>query len=340
MMTQSTQVAGKVEVPTSTEKRMPTGTLANPVLAQKLLDAFDQLQGVHPGFRPAHAKGLMCSGTFAPSPEAAKLTRAPHANRPATPVTVRFSDSTGLPNIPDNDPARSGPRGFGIRFHLDDHLHTDIVAHSFDGFPVRTGEEFLEFLGAAAAAGAGKPEVIGAFLAAHPNAKRFIEAPKPIPTSFAREAFFAVTAFKFTNASGISRNGRFRIRPDIGTEYLSNVDAATKSPNFLFDELGPRLAKQPVKLAILVQMAEPGDDFADASTPWPAGRKELPFGTVTLTARIDEQAPEQRKIIFDPLPRVDGIDSAGDPLTQVRADLYLLSGRRRRAALGDGPKHA
>src|SRR6516165_6699611 len=220
-MTESAQVAGKA-VPPSGEKRMPTGALANPALAQQLLDAFDQLQGVHPGFRPAHAKGLMCSGVFAPSAEAAKLTRAPHANKPSTPVTVRYSDSTGLPNIPDNDPARSGPRGIAIRFHLDEHLHTDIIAHSFDGFPVRTGEEFLEFLRAAAAFGAGRPETMGAFLAAHPNAKRFVEAPKPIPTSFAREAFFAGTAFKFTNSSGVSRHGRFRIRPDAGTEYLSD----------------------------------------------------------------------------------------------------------------------
>jgi catalase len=245
-----------------------------------------------------------------------------------------------LPNIPDNDPARSGPRGIGIRFHLDEHLHTDIIGHSFDGFPVRTGDEFLELLRAAAAAGAGKPEVLGAFLAAHPNAKQFVEAPKPIPTSFAREAFFARTAFKFTNSSGASRHGRFRIRPEAGTEYLSNEAAMAKSPNFLFDEIGPRLATKPVKLGIFVQMAEPGDDIADASTSWPPNRAEIPFGTITLTARIDEQAPEQRKIIFDPLPRVDGIDSSGDPLTQVRADLYLLSGRRRRAALADAGKRA
>ena len=162
MSTLSNQDSNKT-VPSSSEKQMPTGTVANPVLAQQLLDAFDQLQGVHPGSRPAHAKGLMCSGTFVPSADAAKLTRAPHANRPSTPVTVRYSDSTGLPNIPDNDPARSGPRGIAIRFHLDEHLHTDIVAHSFDGFPVRTGEEFLEFLRAAAAAGGGRPEVMGAF---------------------------------------------------------------------------------------------------------------------------------------------------------------------------------
>jgi catalase len=322
------------------QNRMPTGTLSNPVLAQQLLDAFDQLQGLHPGFRPAHAKGLMCSGVFTPTAEATKLTRAPHANRPSTPVTVRYSDSTGLPNIPDNDPARSGPRGFAVRFHLDDHLHTDIVAHSFDGFPVRTGEEFLEFLRAAAAFGAGRPEVMGAFLATHPNAKRFIEAPKPIPTSFAREAFFAGTAFKFTNSHGASCHGRFRVRPDAGTEYLSNDAAAEKGPNFLFDELGTRLARQSVKLGVFVQVAEPGDDIADASTAWPNGRKELPFGTITLTARVDDQVPERRKIIFDPLPRVDGIDASGDPLTQVRADIYLLSGRRRRAASGNGPKPA
>lgn len=319
---------------------MPIGAIANPELTQQLLDAFDQLQGVHAGFRPAHAKGLMCSGTFVPSAEAAKLTRAPHANRPSTPVTVRYSDSTGLPNIPDNDPQRSGPRGIGIRFHLDEHLHTDIVAHSFDGFPVRTGEEFLGLLRAAAAAAAGKPEVIGAFLATHPNAKRFVEAPKPIPTSFACEAFFAGTAFKFTNSSGDSRHGRFRIRPEAGTEYLSNEAAAAKSADFLFEEIGTRLATQPIKLGIFVQMAQPGDDIADASTAWPTNRTEIPFGKITLTARVDEQAPERRKIIFDPLPRVDGMDSSGDPLTQVRADLYLLSGRRRRAAAGDAGKHA
>src|SRR5947207_2875412 len=116
-------------------------------LISDLLGILDEISGgVHAGFRPAHAKGLMCAGTFKPSPEAAELTRAPHALRPSTPVTVRYSDSTGLPTIPDNDPARSGPRGMAVRFHLADHVHTDIVAHSTDGFPVRTGEEFLEFL--------------------------------------------------------------------------------------------------------------------------------------------------------------------------------------------------
>src|SRR5882724_11803717 len=58
-------------------------------------------------------------------------------------------------------------------------------------------------------------------------------------------------------------------------------------------------------------------------------RTEIPFGTLTVTARVDDQVPERRKIIFDPLPRVD-------PITEMRADVYLLSGRRRRAVFGDG----
>src|SRR5262249_55493944 len=225
-------------------------------LITDLLGVLDELSGgVHPGFRPAHAKGLMCIRTSSRPPQPAGLPRAPHASRPATPVTVRYSDSTGIPTIPDNDPARSGPRGIAVRFHLADHVHTDIVAHSTNGFPVRTGEEFLEFLRAAAAFGAGKPEALGTFLAAHPHARRFVGAPQPIPTSFARERFFAVTSFKFVNSDGASRHGRFRVQPEGGAEYLSNEQAAAKSTNFLFEEIDQRLARGPVRLGVFVQLA-------------------------------------------------------------------------------------
>ncbi len=305
----------------------------NPVLSQQILDALDALSGLHPGFRPVHAKGLMCSGTFTPSAEAAQLTRAPHASRPSTPVTIRYSNSPGVPTGPDNDPAQSGPRGIAIRFQLADHVHTDIIGHSANSFPVRTGEEFVEFIRAVTAAvGAGKPEALGAFLASHPHAKHHVELPKPIPTSFAREAFFAITSFKFTNAAGVSRHGRFRIRPVEGTEYLSDEAATAKSPNFLMGEIGPRLARGPFRLGVFVQMAAAGDDVTDASVTWPESREEIPFGTITVHAVVDHQVPERRKIIFDPLPRIDGVDSSGDPLTDVRSDLYLLSGRRRRKA--------
>ena len=95
--------------------------------------------------------------------------------------------------------------------------------------------------------------------------------------------------------------------------------------------MSERLAQGPVEFRVLVQLAEDGDDVTDSTAIWPETRPLVEFGTVSLTERVDELAPERRKIIFDPVPRVDGIESAGDPLTEVRSDLYLLSGRRRRA---------
>src|ERR1700692_4254281 len=75
-------------------------------LSQDLLNQFDTIFGLHPGFRPAHAKGAMLTGTFTPSADAASLTRAPHMTRESTLVTVRFSDSTGYRWCPITIPMR------------------------------------------------------------------------------------------------------------------------------------------------------------------------------------------------------------------------------------------
>src|SRR5580693_8162295 len=168
-------------------------------LSQDIIKQFDTIFGLHPGFRPAHAKGVMLAGTFTPTPEAASLTCAPHITRDSTPVTVRFSNSTGVPVIPDNDP-NANPRGLAIRFNLAEHVHTDIVAHSTDGFPARNGQEFLELLRAIAASD---------------------------PSKFARESYFGVTAMRFTNQEGASRFGRYQIIPDAGNDHLD--DDTTKS---------------------------------------------------------------------------------------------------------------
>ena len=181
-------------------------------LGNDLLKTFDTIFGQHPGFRPAHAKGVLLTGTFTPSREAASLTRAPHATRASTTVTARFSDSTGIPFIPDNDP-KANPRGFAIRFHLADRVHTDIIGHSTDGFPTRTGQEFLEFLRAAVASGASKssPSPIEVFLGSHPAALAFVQAPKPSPASFAKEAYFGITAFRFINQEGAERYAQLSV---------------------------------------------------------------------------------------------------------------------------------
>jgi len=224
-----------------------------------------------------------------------------------------------------------------VRFHLAEHVHTDIIAHSVDGFPTRTAEEFVEFLRAARASGPGapKPTPIEAFLGAHPAALAFVLAPKPTPTSFAADSFYAVSAYKFTNKEGVVRFGRYRIRPEAAGEYLEAAAAAARPTNFLIDEIRERLAKGPVRMRIAVQVAAPGDVVDDATSPWPQDRPETEFGRVELTAVAPNNDQEQRHIIFDPIPRVDGIEPSADPLLEARADVYLASGRRRRAK---GPK--
>jgi catalase len=223
-----------------------------------------------------------------------------------------------------------------IRFYLAEHVHTDIVAHSHDGFPAHNGEEFLQFIRLAAAnrPEAPKPTPLDQFLATHPTVLRFATAPKPIPTSFAHEAFFGVSALKFTNQHGVHRFGRYRIRPEAATEYLTDDESAQKSPTFLFDELSHRIAQEPIKFRIVVQLAELEDKVDDPTANWPETRQQVELGTITLNQLADENETEMRKLIFDPIPRVDGIEPSADPLWQLRADLYLISGRRRRAASG------
>lgn len=177
-------------------------------LAEKIIQGFDDLNGgVHPGFRPVHAKGFLLAGAFNPTSEAAALSRAPHFHAPSTPVVLRFSDFAGIPAVADNDPNFSSPHGCAIRFQLGAHTHTDIVAHSADGFPVRTAAEFAEFLHALHASGPDVPHPtpIEQFLGSHPKALAFVQMPKPIPASYARESYFAVTAHKFIDAEGTSR---------------------------------------------------------------------------------------------------------------------------------------
>jgi catalase len=302
-------------------------------LANDLLKQFDQIFGLHPGFRPAHAKGILISGTFRPAAGANALTRAPHVTRESTPVTARFSNSTGFPELPDNAP-EANPRGLAIRFNLAEHVHTDIVSHSTDGFPTRDGDQFLEFLRAAVASGPDvpSPKPVEKFLGSHPAALAFVQKPKPFPSSLARDTYFAVTAFAFTNADGQRKFGRYRIVPELGNDYLTPEQVSRLTPNYHFDEIAERVGKGPVRFKIVVQVAADGDTADDATVHWPEDREQVELGTIELNKLVEDTPAQQKHIIFDPIPRVDGIEPSADPLLELRAAVYLLSGRRRRAA--------
>lgn len=297
-------------------------------LGKDIIQTFDAAFGVHPGKRPVHAKGILLKGEFRAAPEARTLTRAPHIQRESVPVVARFSSSTGLPTIPDSDP-NSNPRGLAIRFYLAERSHTDIISHSVDNFPSKNGDDFLALRQAAADP---NPATIQQFLAAHPETLAFLQIPKPFPASFARENYFAVSAFSFTNAANQQRYGRYRILSAAGVEHLDNAVAAAKGPDYLYDELRQRIQSAPIGFDIQVQIAGRGDTVDNATVRWPEDRPLVSFGSVTLTGLHTEDEAEQKHIIFDPIPRVDGIEPSADPLLDLRAAVYLLSGRRRREA--------
>jgi catalase len=301
-------------------------------LSNELLATLESLFGQHPGFRPVHAKGVLLQGTFTPTREAASLTRAPHVTRASTPVLVRFSDNTGIPLIPDSDP-NTNPRGMAVRFQLAEHVHTDIVAHSKNGFPVRTGQEFLELLRAigASASAPSSPSPVEKFARDRPATRAFLQ-PQAIPSSFAREAYFGLTAMRFLNGEGTARYGRYRLVPDAGLDALTDAAAAAKGPNFLFEEITQRLAAGPVGFQVVVQVAGDRDVTDDVTVAWPESRPLVPLGKISLTSLVPDDTHQQKTIIFDPIPRVDGIEPSDDPLLELRAAVYLLSGRRRRAA--------
>jgi len=304
--------------------------------AQNVLGQFKAVFGKHPGFRPAHAKGILLTGKFEPTAEAASLSKAPHFNNPSTPVTARFSNSTGIPVIPDNNDNAS-PRGFAIRFNLPEkngrRVHTDIVSHSTPHFPAQNGEEFGEFLAAIMTSppGTESPTPVEKFVGSHPGTMEFVTAPKPFPVSFATEGFFGLNAFKFIAADGKETWVRYLWVPVAGLSHLSAEEASSKSPNYLSEELKERLAKGPIQFKYLAQIGEEGDITDNIQKHWPESRKQVELGTVSLDSFVEQDQEQQKKTIFDPIPRVEGIEPSTDPILEFRAALYLISGRERRA---------
>ena len=114
-------------------------------LETQIVDAMNKVYGVHPGFRANHAKGVVAEGTFMATPDAARLSKAVIFNGSPILVTVRFSDSTGIPNLPDGS-ALANPHGMAIKFHVPDGGETDMVINSLKFFPVSSGADFRAML--------------------------------------------------------------------------------------------------------------------------------------------------------------------------------------------------
>lgn len=295
---------------------------------EQVVDAFNGVYGVHPGARANHAKGVILEGTFTPSASAASVSKAAHLQKQKSPapVTVRFSNGSGLPNVPDTDEM---PRGMAVKFTLPDGSKTDIVALSFNGFPVATAEEFRDFLLALGTSGpdAPHPTAIEKFLGTHPTAMAFVTAPKPVPVSYGTLAYFGINTFKFTNAGEVVRFGRYQILPVAGPKFLTKEQVSKMGPDYLIDEIGKRVRRSPVKFKLFLQVAEPSDKIDDPSIAWPDTRKKVEMGTIAITKTTTESHTAD-KLLFLPGAVVPGIEAA-DPMIAARSAAYPISFARR-----------
>ena len=275
--------------------------------ATRTIDVMNTIWGKHAGMRANHAKGVVVEGSFTPTPAAAALSKATIFSGPPVQVTVRFSNSTGLPALPDGSPD-ANPHGMAIKFY-DVNGDVDVVTNSLAFFPVATGEDFLALLTALAESGpdAPKPTKADQFLAAHPTvAKAFGTVSTPV--SFARETYNGVDAFVFVNAEGKRQAFRFQFVPVAGTEHMTAAEAAKQPPDFLVDELPKRLSAEAVAFHVIAQLADAEDQTRDPTQPWPADRKRVDMGTITLTRAASDNVRAQRELRFLPNRLTPGIE--------------------------------
>jgi catalase len=297
----------------------------------QLVETMRALAGSHPGFRPAHAKGLVCYGTFRGAPQARSVSRAPHLQGEAVPTVIRFSNASGNPDVPDGVP---NPRAMAVKFQLPDGKNADILALTIEGFPARTPEDFLAFLQAQLpdpATGQPRPDAVPRFLEKHPSTAAFIGRlmQKPVPASYAQSGYHGEHAFKFTAADGTSRFGRYHWTPEAGESYLSPDDAGKRSPTFLREELESRLRNGPVAFRLLLQLAGQGDPTDDVTSLWPADRPRVELGRLEIARISPTSIADERRLVFDPTNVTDGIDLSADPILLARSAAYSISYDRR-----------
>jgi catalase len=317
----------------SLEEYAPGVAVDQDALAERLVDAINDLSGRHPGYRAAHAKGTLCAGTFSPSSEASALTRASHMQGDAVRVTVRFSNGSGDPNAPDGE--RREGRGMAIKFYLPDGTTTDIVAITIPVFFVRNPDEFLGFTAARKPdPETGEPDMekIGAFLAEHPATGAALQLILPSlvpPRSYATCAYNSLHAFRLENAAGEGRFVRYRIEPEAGEEAMPDDELEGASPDYLQDEIRERMGREPVRFRLLARVAEEGDPLDDPTVAWPDERETVELGRIELTGLDTSRETGDDVLVFDPTRMTDGIEPSDDPILLVRSYAYSASVERR-----------
>ncbi len=291
------------------------------------VDRFEQVYGRHNGFRRNHAKGLSASGTFVSTGAGAALSTAAVFRAGSTPVTARFSLSGGMPIAADQN---GTVRGLALLFHLDGREQWRTAMVNIPVFVDRVPQGFYDrMLATEPVATTGKPDPakVAAFLAKYPETKRAMAVvARTTPSNgFANSPFNGLNAFRFTNAAGTTVPVRWGLVPE--DPFAAGTHAAGR--DYLFDTLIERLTHGPVRWRMVATVAEPGDPTNDATRAWPANRRQVEVGTLSIDAVATEAPGNARDVDFDPTVLPTGIDLSDDPLLAARSSVYARSYQRR-----------
>jgi len=297
-------------------------------ISERLVDGLNASYGRHPGHRAAHAKGVLCAGTFVAAPAAARISKAPHLQGRSHQVHVRFSNGGGDPHAPDYGPE---VRGMAVKFYLPDGGRTDISAQTVPRFPVRTPDAFVNLI-RASAPGRGRLVRLPLFLATHPEVLPALRANAPAlkpPASYASARYYAIHAFKWAGADGSERYVRYRWVPEAGEASLSGEEARSRGADYLQNGLRERLAEEPIRFGLELQIAGPGDKVDDPTAVWPDERETVNAGTLELTGLETGRETGGDVLVFDPNRLADGIEASEDPILKFRSPAYSVSVERR-----------
>jgi catalase len=311
--------------------------VAAATLWEEIVDALEAANGgASQGFRAVHAKGTVCKGTFTPTPEASRLSRATHFRGHPVEATIRFSNASGDPETSDAH-AIAG-RGMAVKFHLPDGEATDLVSVPLIVFLVRTPEDFLEFTQARIPdpeTGHPNPEKLGAFLAEHPETGVAVQKgmSKLSPTtSFATSDYRALHAFCLIDADGGKHWGRYTWEPEDGCEYLTDEQREAAAPDYLQTEIRERLASGIARFTLEFTLARDDDPLDDPTEEWEGEREVVELGELEVIEVVEDPETPESPLVFDPMRLTDGIEPSGDKILAARPKAYDVSIGRRCAA--------
>lgn len=288
------------------------------------------------GHRRNHAKGICFTGTFEANGAGSELSRARVFTQGQYPVVGRFSLGVADPNAAD---ATVRVRAMAIRVSTPDGQEWRSAMIDVPFFPVSTPPIFHDLL---ITSSSKDPNAMPGFAAAHPQIGAFGAWAKTAPWtgSYAEQRYNGIHAFIFVDNSGAEHPLRWSFVPTAEPVFVSPEDLGKRGPNFLEPELRERVGKGPIRWSMVVTLADPGDPTNDPSKPWPADRRTVTVGTLTVQqVQADADGP-CRDINFDPTVLPDGIKVSDDPFPPARSSVYARSYDRRTAESADYPRTA